>query len=81
MTDKPVISDAEKRAFLVACRANPDTTYALDALIGDALSAFLLARVPEMRIPRLPPYDNPMRLDTHEDGFNACREQVLRGKG
>lgn len=79
MTDAPRISPEQVKQFLADFRHNrrsmPD-----DLAAAGALAAFLRSRVPEMRIPRVPPYDNPMRGDTHEDGFNACRDQVLRGR-
>jgi hypothetical protein len=69
---KPVISDAEVEQFrfnymaeAIGNKAKPEEA------AREALSAFLLARVPE----ELGEYDIDGR------GFNACREQVLQGRG
>jgi len=70
---KPVISDAEAVFVLKAFDIYVNSLHVEAA--REALSAFLLARVPE-----------PMPLATDYSkigqtvGFNACREQVLRGK-
>jgi hypothetical protein len=73
---KPVISDAEVRKFRDDCldaafnsaRLTPEQC---DKGVREALSAFLLARMPE----------EAGEYDIDGRGFNACREQVLRGRG
>jgi hypothetical protein len=79
---KPVISDAELKKFVDdsddysgrLCQCESCT-----AKIKEALAAFLLARVPDAK-----------PVDFHKPGmdpllsggeWNACREQVLQGRG
>ena len=75
MTDKPVISDAEVRTMLLRLGVHDNAASAL--VCGEALSAFLLARVPDAKTDDRPRCCNMMLAD----GFNACREQVLQGRG
>lgn len=67
MTPDPVITDAEVRAFGHAERAGGTR---------NALSAFLKARVPDARSGSM----EDEYVERAAEGFNACREAVLRGK-
>jgi len=67
MTDKPVISDDEVEAFVALTK----TPMGLKA----ALSAFLLARMPDARVGGA----GTAWTKGEASGFNACREKVLQG--
>lgn len=72
MTPEPVIMDAEVEAF-----HERFSKHGFDA--RSALAAFLKARVPEERTSARAP-DIVSKVARNE-GFNACRDAVLRGKG
>ena len=70
VSDEPVITDAEVEAAVLAIQCAYNT--AQPSSVRAALAAFFKARVPSVPNPDSDPWD---------DGFNACREAVLRGKG
>jgi hypothetical protein len=82
MTDKPVISDAEVRTMLLRLGVHDNAASAL--VCSEALSAFLLARVPDEAKPEWyrndfgDEWEHP--TSDYADAFNACREQVLQNK-
>lgn len=71
---EPVITDAEVEAFGLAVQMTPG---GWRGGYKQALAAFLKARVPE-------PKNLAKAIDFGErdeiNGFNICREQVLKGK-
>lgn len=76
-TPKPVVSDAEAREFH---RAVSMSDLSLTSATKFALSAFLLARVPE----RMGEHAECKAIGisfAHERGFNACIDQVMKGRG
>ena len=78
MTPDPVITDADAVFVLghLGLVVSPETLVVMKIQMKRALSAILKARVPDARSGSM----EDEYVERAAEGFNACREAVLRGK-